>query len=86
LNWLEEVIDRRRQNKEWGKMKLSVETKVAAAVATAFVALTVGAIAQGNGAGPIGSADGYGPVNASGWNAQMDHQRYKSSLPGGKKP
>jgi hypothetical protein len=78
------VFDRRGQIKEWGKMKLSVEAKVAAAIATAFVALTVGAIAQGNAAGQIGSPDGYGSVNAPGFNTQMKEQGYNSSLGGGK--
>jgi hypothetical protein len=43
-------------------MKLSVEGKVAAAVGAAFVALTVGAIAQGQGnnEGQADSPNGYG--------------------------
>jgi len=40
-------------------MKLSVETKVAAAVATGFAALTFGAIAQEN----SGGQNGYSPTN-----------------------
>jgi hypothetical protein len=35
-------------------MKLSIEAKVAVSVATAFVALTVGVIAQGNSGGQTG--------------------------------
>jgi hypothetical protein len=57
-------------------MKLSVETKVAAAVAAAFTALTVGVIAQGNGdesAGP----NRYQPENE----AQLLQQAYHASLP-----
>ena len=49
-------------------MKLSIEAKVAAAVATAFVALTVGAIGQEHSGGQTGRVNGYGlgnnpPVN-----------------------
>jgi hypothetical protein len=42
-----------------GKMKLSIEAKVAAAVAAAFIALMLGAIAQGNGGNQAGEPDGY---------------------------
>jgi hypothetical protein len=52
-------------------MKLSVEAKVAASVAAAFVALTVGVIAQGDGGDQSAGAAGYGPTN-----------RYDSSLTG----
>ena len=38
-------------------MKLSIEAKVAAAVATAFVALTVGAIGQEHSARQTGGAE-----------------------------
>ncbi|HEX4696303.1 MAG TPA: hypothetical protein VH254_01390 [Candidatus Udaeobacter sp.] len=62
-------------------MKLSVEAKVAAAVAVAFVALTVGAIAQGNGAGQIGSPDGYPRVNT-----QTEQEGYNTSLTGRMNP
>ena len=41
-------------------MKLSIEAKVAAAVAAAFIALTLGAIAQGNGGDRTGEPNGYG--------------------------
>jgi hypothetical protein len=58
--------------------KLSIETKVAAAVAAGFVALTVGAIAQGNSGGP----NGYGPTNNPGVNPHMSQQGYSSSLSG----
>ena len=43
-----------------GKMKLSIEAKVAAAVAASFIALTLGAIAQGNGRDQTGEPNGYG--------------------------
>jgi CO dehydrogenase/acetyl-CoA synthase gamma subunit (corrinoid Fe-S protein) len=41
-------------------MKLSIEAKVAAAVAAAFIALTLGAIAQGNSRDQTGAPNGYG--------------------------
>jgi len=41
-------------------MKLSIEAKVAAAVAAGFIALTLGAIAQGNGGNQTGEPSGYG--------------------------
>ena len=59
-------------------MKLSVEAKVAAAVGAGFVALTVGAIAQGNGGGQTGGTDASGPGNNPG--VQVTQQRYNSSL------
>jgi hypothetical protein len=42
-------------------MKLSIEAKVAAAVAAGFVALTVGEMAQGNSAPQSASLSAYGP-------------------------
>jgi hypothetical protein len=57
-------------------MKLSVETKVAAAVAAAFLALTMGAIARGNGAGQTDGYDGYGSVNNPKVNTHMNEQGY----------
>jgi hypothetical protein len=41
-------------------MKLSIEAKVAAAIAAAFIALTLGAIAQGNREDQTGELEGYG--------------------------
>jgi hypothetical protein len=41
-------------------MKLSIEAKVAAAVTAGFIALTWGAIAQGNSGDQIGEPHGYG--------------------------
>ena len=41
-------------------MKLSIEAKVAAAVAAAFIALTLGAIAQGNSGDQTGEPSVYG--------------------------
>jgi hypothetical protein len=63
-------------------MKLSIEAKVAAAIAAGFVALTVGAIAQGNSSGQSGGSNGYGPTNNPGVNTHMSQQGYDSSLPG----
>jgi hypothetical protein len=63
-------------------MKSSIETKVAAAVAAGFVALTVGAIAQGNSGGQSGGPNGYGPTNNPGFNTHMSQQGYDSSLSG----
>jgi hypothetical protein len=48
----------KQTRKKGGKMKLSIEAKVAAAVAASFVALTLGAIAQGNSASETGEPDG----------------------------
>ena len=63
-------------------MKLSIEAKVAAAVATAFVALTVGVIAQTNSASQTGGPNGYGPTSNPGANTHMSQQAYNSSLSG----
>jgi len=52
-------------------MKISVEAKVAAAIGAAFIALTLGAIAQGNSAGPTGEPNSYDPRNNPGANAHM---------------
>ena len=63
-------------------MKLSVEGKVAASVAAAFLALTVGVIAQGNsedqGVGP----NGHGPTKNAKISPQISVQRSTSSLTG----
>jgi len=57
-------------------MKLSIEAKVAAAVAAGFVALTVGTIAQGN------SSYQPGPVSNAGVTNYMSQEEYNSSKPG----
>ena len=44
-------------------MKLSIEAKVAAAVATAFIALAAGAVGRERSEGPTGRLTGYGPTN-----------------------
>ncbi len=55
-------------------MKLSVEMKVAAAVAAGFIALTVGAIAQGKSGSETGSSNDYSPTNNPGVNSYMSQQ------------
>jgi hypothetical protein len=59
-----------------GKMKLSVEAKVAAAIAAAFLGLTMGAIARGNGAGQTDGSDGYGRVNNPEVHTHINEQGY----------
>ena len=61
-------------------MKLSIEARVAAAVATAFVALIVGAIAQEQSGGQIGGPNGYGATNNAGVNSYLSQQGYTNSL------
>jgi hypothetical protein len=63
-------------------MKASVEMKVAAAVAAGFVALTVGAIAQGYSGGQTGGLNDYGPTNNTSVNSYMSQQGHTSSLRG----
>ncbi len=46
--------------------KTSVELKVAIAVAVGFVALTIGAMAQGHSGGGTDGPNGYGPMNNPG--------------------
>jgi len=60
-------------------MKLTVETKVAAAVAAGFIALTLGAVAQGNWGGQTGEPS-YGPTNNPRVNTYISQQAYDSSL------
>jgi hypothetical protein len=57
-------------------MKLSVEAKVAAAVAAGFTVLTFGAIAQVN----SGSQNGYSRANNTGLSIQMSQDGYNSSV------
>jgi hypothetical protein len=61
-------------------MKLSVETKVGAAVAAGFIALTLGAVAQGNWGGQTGEPNSYGPTNKPRVNTYISQQRYEGSL------
>jgi hypothetical protein len=59
-------------------MKLSIESKVAIAVAAGFVALTIGVMAQGRSGGGTGGANGYGPMNNPGL-SHMSSQGLQSS-------
>jgi hypothetical protein len=61
-------------------MKASVEMKVAAAVTAGFVALTVGAIAQGYSGGQTGELNSHGPTNNPKVNTYISQQRYEGSL------
>ena len=61
-------------------MKLSVEVKVAAVVAAAFIALPAGAMAQGRSKGNTGGANHYGPTNNAGVNTHMSQQGDNRSL------
>jgi len=45
-------------------MKLSIEAKVAAAIAVAFAALSIGAIAQEKSESVTGGPNRYGPTNS----------------------
>jgi hypothetical protein len=55
-------------------MKLSIEAKVAAAVAASFVALTLGAIAQGDGGDQTGEPNGYGLADNPRLNTYVSEQ------------
>jgi hypothetical protein len=61
------------------KMKLSVEAKVAAAVATGFIALTAGAIGQASSGDQIG---GPNKMNNPGVNTHVSQPADNSSLRG----
>lgn len=63
-------------------MKLTIEAKVAAAVATGFVALIVGAVGQERSGGQSGGLNGYGPTNNPAFNTHLSQQRHNSSLIG----
>ena len=63
-------------------MKLSIEAKVAAAVATAFVALTMGAIGQERSTFQAGRQNGYGPTNNPAVDTYVSQHGYSSSLVG----
>jgi len=60
-------------------MKLSIETKVAAAVAVGFVALTIGAIAQERSESGTGGPNEYAPANNPGL-THTNPQGYNSSF------
>jgi hypothetical protein len=61
-------------------MKLSIEAKVASVVAAAFLAVTVGVVAQANGAAESGGADNYGVTSNPGVNTYRVQQEYDSSV------
>jgi hypothetical protein len=60
-------------------MKLSVEAKVAAAVAAGLMVMTSGAMAQGR-KGQAAGSNHYGPTNNPGVNTHMNQQGDNSSL------
>jgi len=55
---------------------------VAAAIAAGFMALTLGAIAQGRSGVQTGEPNGYGSTNNPRVNTHLSQQGYNSSLPG----
>lgn len=61
-------------------MKLSVETRVGAAIAAGFIALTLGAVAQGNREGQTAEPNSYGPTSNPKVNTYISQQAYDSSL------
>ena len=61
-------------------MKLSVETKVGAAIAAGFIALTLGAVARGNWEGQPGDLNSYRSTNNPKVNTYKSQQRYQGSL------
>ena len=63
-------------------MKLSIEARVAAAVGTAFVLLTIGAIGQEHSTFRTGGQNGYGPTNNPAVDTYVSQRGYSSSLVG----
>ncbi len=61
-------------------MKLSVEMKVAGAIAAGFVTLTAIGIGQGNSEGQTRVRDGYGPANNPRINTHISQQESDSGL------
>ncbi len=61
-------------------MELSVETKVAAAIAAGFMGLTAIAITQGNSEAQTSEPNGYGPTNNPRVSAYISQQGYDSAL------
>jgi hypothetical protein len=72
---------RRNKNIKGRNMKLSVEAKVAAAVAAGFMVMSSGAMAQGH-KGQTAGPNHYGPTNNPGVNTHMNQQGDNSSLVG----
>ena len=63
-------------------MKLSVETKVAAAIAAASMALTAGAMAQEHTRVQTGAQNNFGTINNPGVDRHMSQQGFNNSLSG----
>ena len=61
-------------------MKLSVETKVGAAISAGFITLTAIAIAQGNNHSETDGPSGYRPTNYPRTNTHMSQQGDNDSL------
>ena len=61
-------------------MKLSVETKVGAAISAGFITLIAIAIAQGDSQRETGGPNGYGPTNTPRINTHISQQGYNNSL------
>jgi hypothetical protein len=61
-------------------MKLSIEAKMAAAVAAGLMVMTSGAMAQGHGKGQSAGPNHYGPTNNPGVNTRMSQQGNNNSL------
>ena len=74
-------LTRAQPNIKWENMKLSVEAKVAAAVAAGFLGLAAGAMAQGRHKGQTGGRNDFGPTSNPGNNAgvQMHMSQQESS-------
>jgi hypothetical protein len=64
-------------------MKLSVEAKVAAAVAAGFIALTAAAIGERGSEIQSGGPNNYNPSNAATLKTQISDEADNNSLPGG---
>jgi hypothetical protein len=60
-------------------MKLSIQSKVAAAVSAAFMTFTAGAMAQGHSMGPTGGPNNFGPINNSGLNVTLSGRQQREA-------
>ena len=67
------------EGKSLQHMKLSVEAKVAAAVAAGFIALPATAIRQAGSAAQSGGPNNYGPTDSRCVNTHTSEQVYNSS-------
>jgi hypothetical protein len=61
-------------------MKLTVETKVGAAISAGFITLTAIAIAQGNSESETGGPSSYSPTNTPRTNTHISQQGDNNSL------